>query len=293
MLRLSMGKGVRLRGAALAAIAATSSIGAATLVSTDASAQAAYGRPWLGVAMDTDAPGPGVRVGHVVRGSPADVAGIRESDRLLRIGSIGVARGADVVRAVSASAIGDTLEVTFTRGNTGRSARVTLAAYPSPDDMMRMDLVGSTAPTWRDVEAVSGTFPPSIASVRGRVVLLDFWATWCAPCRVVMPKLGALQARYGAQGLSVLGLSTEEAQDVALFAQRMPSGYAMAVDKHAQTTRSYGVISLPTLVVIDKRGVVRDVSIGYDPMNDTHLEATVRSLLAEAAPNAPPLAPSP
>ena len=100
-----------------------------------------------------------------------------------------------------------------------------------------------------------------------------------------MPKLGALQARYGAQGLDVLGVSTEDAQDVALFTQRMDVRYAVAIDKHAQTTRSYGVVSLPTLVVIDKRGVVRDVAIGYDSSEDARLESSVRALLAERAPS--------
>jgi hypothetical protein len=60
--------------------------------------------------------------------------------------------------------------------------------------------------------------------------------------------------------------------------------YAVGVDKNAETTRSYGVVSLPTLVVIDKRGVVRDVSVGYDPSEDARLENTVKTLLAEAAP---------
>jgi len=102
----------------------------------------------------------------------------------------------------------------------------------------------------------------------------------------VAPKLGALQARYGAQGLSVLGLSTEEAQDVATFAQRTSMRYAgVAVDKHATTTRAYGVSSLPTLVVIDKQGIVRDVVVGYDPSADGRLEGVVRALLAEPAPS--------
>jgi thiol-disulfide isomerase/thioredoxin len=274
----------RLGGAALAAWVTTAALASSSLVAADAAADSPYGRPWLGVAMDTEAQGPGVRVGHVVRRSPADVAGLRQGDRLLRIAGAAVARGADVVHAVAAHAVGDTLEVSFVRAGTEQSARVTLATYPSQDDVMRMDLVGAQAPTWRDLETVSGAFPASISALRGRVVLLDFWATWCAPCRIVAPKLGALQARYGAQGLSVLGVSTEEAQDVASFAQRMPLRYAVAVDKHAETTRSYGVVSLPTLVVIDKRGVVRNVSIGYDPVEDARLEGTVRTLLAESPP---------
>jgi thiol-disulfide isomerase/thioredoxin len=255
-----------------------------SLVPTDAAAQASMSRPWLGVAMDADEPGQGVRVGHVIRNSPADKAGLREGDRILRVASTSVAHGQDVVRAVAAFAIGDSADVAFLRAGKEQSSRVTFTALPSQDDMVRMDLVGTFAPPWKDVESVSGAFPASLAAVRGRVVLLDFWATWCGPCRIVIPKLDALQARYGAQGLSVLGVSTEEPQDVALFAQRMALRYPVASDKHAETTRSYGVVSLPTLVVIDKRGVVRDVAIGYDSSEDARLDASVRALLAEQAP---------
>jgi thiol-disulfide isomerase/thioredoxin len=250
----------------------------------DAAAQPDGARPWLGVMMDSDASVPGVRVGHVVRGSPADKAGVREGDRIVRIAAQRVTRGQDVVQAVGSSTVGDALEVIFDRAGKEQSVRVTLASMPSSDDIVRMDLVGSFAPAWKDIESVSGSFPASIGALRGHVVLLDFWATWCGPCRIVVPKLGALQARYGAQGLSVLGVSTEDAQEVALFAQRMAVRYAVAIDKHAETTRSYGVMSLPTLVVIDKRGVVRDVAIGYDSSEDARLESSVRSLLAEQGP---------
>jgi len=275
-----------LRPLALVAMLTATVASSVALVSDDARAQGTIERPWLGIAMDAEGPhpaGPGVRVGHVVRGSPAEKAGVREGDRVVRIAGNTVMRSADVVQTVSGYAVGDSIDIAFVRAGKEQTARATLTAFPSQDQMMRMDLVGTFAPTWKDVEVASGAFPPSIASLRGRVVLLDFWATWCAPCRVVIPKLDDLQSRYGAQGLSVLGVSTEDAQDVALFARRIAMHYGVASDRHGSTSRTYGVVSLPTLVVIDKRGVVRDVSIGYDPTGDARLESTIRSLLAEPA----------
>jgi thiol-disulfide isomerase/thioredoxin len=286
MLKTTMGLRLRERWPRLL-LATVGSLGApavAVLFPADASAQLAEVRPWLGVAMDADESGQGVRVGHVVRGSPAEKSGLREGDRILRVAADRVLRGQDVVRAVATYPVGAAVDIGYVRAGKEQSARVTLAAMPSQDEIVRMDLVGAFAPTWKDVESVSGAFPSSIATLRGHVILLDFWATWCGPCRVVIPKLGALQARYGAQGLNVLGVSTEDAQDVALFAQRMDVKYAVAIDKHAQTTRSYGVVSLPTLVVIDKRGIVRDVAVGYDSSEDARLENSVRTLLAEQAP---------
>ena len=276
---------IRLALAAAAALAPAVGV----LVPSDAHAQAATERPWLGIAMDAEGPhpsGPGVRVGHVIRGSPADKAGLREGDRVLRIAGNAVMRGADVVRTVAGYAVGDAIDVVYVRGDSPKeqSVRATLAPFPSQDQMMRMDLVGAFAPPWKDLEVASGSFPASIGSLHGHVVLLDFWATWCAPCRVVIPKLGDLQSRYGAQGLNVLGVSTEDAQDVALFAQRMAMHYGVASDRHGVTSRTYGVVSLPTLVVIDKRGVVRDVTVGYDPMGDARLEGTVKALLSEPTP---------
>ncbi len=259
-----------------------SSLSGPFLVS-EATAQAIEARPWLGVAMDRDSPGQGARVGRVIRNSPADRAGLRDGDRLTRVARTDIVRGADVVRAVAQRTVGDLIEIAFVRAGKELSARVTLAAFPPPDEMMRMDLVGAFAPDWKNVDAVNGPFPASIGALRGHVVVLDFWATWCAPCRVVAPELGALQSRYGAQGLTVLGISTEDPGEVGLFARQTLMRYAVGVDKHAETTLSYGVASLPTVVVIDKRGVVREVSVGYELSEKTRLEGIVQALLAERA----------
>jgi thiol-disulfide isomerase/thioredoxin len=239
---------------------------------------------WLGISMAQDVDVRGVVVDHVVRGSPADHAGIRAGDRVVRVATGQITRGGDVVRAVASHPVGDVLDVGFVHAGVARTARVTLAAFPSPDEMMRMDLVGTFPPPLSDVRAVSGSFPASLAAMRGRVVVLDFWATWCGPCRIVAPKLSALQDRYGAQGLTVLGVAADDAQDIAAFASRTAVSYSLAADSQGETSRAYGVSSLPTLLVIDKAGVVREVAIGYEPGEDAWLESKVRSLLAEPAP---------
>ena len=123
-------------------------------------------RPWLGVAMDPDEPGQGVRIGHVIRGSPAEKAGLREGDRILRVAADRVLRGQDVVHAVSSYPVGAAVDIAYLRAGKEQSAHAVLAAMPPQDDIVRMDLVGTFAPTWKDVESVSGSFPSSIAATR-------------------------------------------------------------------------------------------------------------------------------
>jgi peroxiredoxin len=248
--------------------------------SRPATAQPSDRRPWLGVVLDRG-PGAGARVGHVIRGSPAERAGLHQGDRILTLGERPVAGARDVVDDVASRHVGEQVDLAFARADEKHTVIVLLSAMPAPDDILRMDLVGVPAPPWSGVASASGQFPDTLASLTGRVVLLDFWATWCGPCRAMSSNLGALQTRYGARGLSVVGLSTEDLQRVASFARQNSMPYPVASDESAETTRSYGVVSLPTVVVIDKRGVVRDLVIGYDPSAATRLDGTVRQLLSE------------
>jgi len=250
------------------------------LLAHDAAAQPSTHRPWLGVVLERDRTA-GVRVAHVIRGSPADKAGLREGDRILSLDARPMAEGRDIVDNVASRQVGDSVDLAIARADERRAVRVLLSSMPPPDDILRMDLVGAAAPPWTDVASAGSEFPAALATLRGRVVLLDFWATWCGPCRLMASKLGALRARYGAQGLSVFGLSTEEPQRVAAFARQTAMPYPVASDQNAETTRSYGVANLPTVVLIDKHGVVRDVAIGYDDSLAPRLDSAVRQLLAE------------
>jgi thiol-disulfide isomerase/thioredoxin len=246
-----------------------------------ASAQANPARPWLGVSLDTGPGARGAEVNHVVRGSPAHKAGVRKGDSIVGIGEQRVASGADVVRVVGARSVGDQVELRLIRDGRETVLRAVLTAFPPGEEVMRMDLVGAAAPEWTHVEPVAGAIAPDLSALRGRVVLLDFWATWCIPCQAVAPELSALQQRYGAQGLTVFGITTEDAREVASFAGRKQMRYAVGVDTEAETSRRYGVVSLPTLVAIDRRGIVREIFVGYDSSGKARVESTLRALLAE------------
>ena len=245
--------------------------------------------PWLGVQMD---PGSdiGVTVEHVVRGSPAEKAGVRPGDRLITVDGTKTLAAAQVTRAVGQHKVGDSIAVELERRGSPTTITVILAARPAGDDILKMDLVGAPAPAWSKVSALGGA-PSSIAQLRGRVVLVDFWASWCGPCRMLAPRLSALKEKLGAQGLSVVGITTDDAEKAAVFAEKHQMRYGIVVDKDGETSRAYGVSALPTMLLIDKKGVVRDVLIGYDPTGDARLEASVKALLAEAAPPPAPIPP--
>ncbi len=249
----------------------------------DATAQGVRRAPWLGVHMDSG-PGQGVLVAHTTGGSPADKAGVHDGDRILKVDGALVGSPSEVQRLVALHAAGDVVTVIVTRGGKEQSFQVALEPRPSSEEMARMEHMGKFAKPWTGLERVAGNAPASIGALRGKVVVVDFWATWCGPCRLTAPILSGWQARYGAQGLSVVGITTDDATEAAAFAERHAMKFGVLADPSATTTRAYSVSALPTLFIIDKRGVVRDIAIGYDPGREAQMEALIKTLLAEPAP---------
>lgn len=244
--------------------------------------------PWLGVSM-TPTNDLGVLVEHVVRGSPADKGGIRAGDRIVACDGKRVGAPQEVTQAVVARRVGETVLVEVERSGSALRLSIPLASRPTSDAILRMDLVGAAPPAWTRTAPQAGA-PSSLSDLKGNVVVVDFWASWCGPCRMLAPRLSQLRDRYGAQGLRVVGMTTDNAETAATFAERHHMRYPTVVDTNGDTSRAYGIGSLPTMVVVDKKGIVRDVFVGYGSDVDAQLETLIKALLAESV---RPAAPAP
>ncbi len=136
--------------------------------------------------------------------------------------------------------------------------------------------------------------PTTLAALRGQVVLLDFWATWCGPCRLTMPKLKTLHERFKDKGLVVIGVTQlygrvrnapltpgEELGYLRQFKKEMRLPYGFAVDPDGANELRYGVRSIPTAVLIDRKGRLRFITVGASDTSADALDKAIKQLLAE------------
>jgi peroxiredoxin len=117
---------------------------------------------------------------------------------------------------------------------------------------------------------------------RGEVVMINFWATWCGPCRQEMPLLDDLYSRYQRVGFSLLGVNIDDDSGKAMkMVQELGVSFPVLFDERKEVSRQYAVEAMPVTVLVDRTGTVRHVHHGYKPGYEEKYLTEIRSLLRE------------
>jgi cytochrome c biogenesis protein CcmG, thiol:disulfide interchange protein DsbE len=137
--------------------------------------------------------------------------------------------------------------------------------------------VGQPAPSF-ELPGQQGTV--QLSSYKGKTVYLDFWASWCGPCKQSFPWMNDMQKKYGAKGLRIVGVNLDQkAEDAKTFLATTPAQFDVAFDSAGQSPKQYGVKGMPTSLLIGPDGKVLMVHQGFKPESREELESQIKQAL--------------
>ena len=121
-----------------------------------------------------------------------------------------------------------------------------------------------------------------ISSYKGKVIYVDFWASWCPPCKLSFPSLNKLHNELKQQGFEVIAINLdEEKSDAEAFLKHNLVNFSIAYDGEGNCPRAYNVMAMPSSFIVDKQGIVREVHLGFDEANLVNIRTSILALLAE------------
>lgn len=121
-------------------------------------------------------------------------------------------------------------------------------------------------------------------ALSGKVIYLDFWASWCGPCAKSFPFMRDLHQGLGAKGLQLIGVNLDESsEDAKAFLEKNPANFPIVVDKNGECAKKFEVKAMPSSYLIGRDGVIRHVQLGFRSDEQNELRQTVEQLLAEKA----------
>lgn len=232
-------------------------------------AQVEAAKPWLGVAIDQG--DKGVLVTGVLADTPAASAGLLKDDQITAIESTRVKTPEELIRAVQAQGVGNTVAVHYLRKGQPTSVSVKLVARPDQLEMLKQKLVGKPVPPF-ELTVVHGDGAGKSADLKGKVVILEFWATWCPACLSTHERLSALAKARGKDGLVILAVSDEDEATLKAYAAKMKPDFTIVRDTTGNIQKDWMVSAIPMLAVIDRTGNVVHATIGAG----TYLEETIK-----------------
>jgi peroxiredoxin len=122
----------------------------------------------------------------------------------------------------------------------------------------------------------------SLAQLKGKVVMLNFWASWCGPCRQEMPLLDQMHKRYSALGFTLVGVNVDaNSKDAEDWLSKTPVSFPVLFDRESKVSKMYDVSAMPSTVFIDRQGNVRYLHRGYKAGDEGEYLNQIRALLKE------------
>ncbi len=138
---------------------------------------------------------------------------------------------------------------------------------------------GDTVPA---VNFLTADGSESLASLKGSVVYIDFWASWCVPCRISFPWMNAMQEKYADRGLRIISVNLDQEASLAdQFLQNHPAGFTVSFDPQGLLAEKFKVVGMPTALLIGRDGIVRSRHIGFRNDKKHHYESALIAALAE------------
>jgi thiol-disulfide isomerase/thioredoxin len=124
--------------------------------------------------------------------------------------------------------------------------------------------------------------PISLADLKGQIVLVNFWASWCGPCRQEMPILEQLNQKYHSKGVTLIGVNVEPDSAAAInWLKATPVSFPILFDVDSKVSKLYEVQGMPNTVILDRKGVVRYIHRGYSPGAENEYLDQIRALIRE------------
>src|SRR5690348_14747442 len=122
----------------------------------------------------------------------------------------------------------------------------------------------------------------SLAQYKGQVVMINFWASWCGPCRQEMPLLENIYKKYNKMGFTLIGVNVEPDPKAAEgFLKDTPVNFPVIYDKDSTVSKAYDVSGMPSTVIIDRKGNIRVLHRGYKPGDENEYLDSIRTLIRE------------
>jgi len=138
-------------------------------------------------------------------------------------------------------------------------------------------------PTWELPLIANGEGTVTNSTYLGRVTYLDFWASWCGPCRLSLPALNRLSKEFDAADFGVVAISVDYVDEDALdFLERYPVDYPVAIDKTGNSGRDFAVAGMPSGYLIGRDGLIRQVHVGFRKGDEALLREQIQALIADS-----------